>query len=168
MTSDSSLKVVHIYNSHETNTIQVRVHFCYIFYRTPLKKLNYFFRWYFAIIALNFVILCISIHSLIFLIHESFKVQYKLELKLNFLQKELEEEPMKILILATYRTGSSLLGSILKEQNSTAYFYEPLRRVEKSVGFKFEYWSNWPNHKIEKAASTLNQIYSCQYVSLQG
>ena len=87
---------------------------------------------------------------------------------MNFLQNELAKEPIKILILASHRTGSSLLGSILKEQNSTAYFYEPLRRVEKSVGFRFEYWLNWPNYKVEKAASTLNQIYSCQYVSLEG
>ena len=138
------------------------------------------FRSYLTILVLNFFILLTLICTLISLRQESFKLRDQIEMKLSFLQKEepvkeelrkeprkqekQKEEPLKIFILASHRTGSSLLGSIFGEQNSTVYFFEPLREVARSAGFVFQHWMDWPKYQKEESIFNLNNIYSCQYV----
>ena len=73
--------------------------------------------------------------------------------------------PLKVLIVASHRTGSSLLGDILSYSRNTSYFFEPMRDAERGFNMSFPHWLPWSTNQIQIGFSTLDKLFSCQYVS---
>ena len=75
------------------------------------------------------------------------------------------EIPLKVLIVGSHRTGSSLLGDILSYSRNTSYFFEPMRDAERGFNMSFPHWLPWSSNQIQIGFSTLDKLFSCQYVS---
>ena len=74
-------------------------------------------------------------------------------------------KPVKLLILAYPRTGSSFTGEILSTSEDTAYVFEPLHQI-KPFGHPIDVVSTW-NKSVENFVENyVNNLFNCDNETL--
>ena len=110
-----------------------------------------------VIIVPSFIILIIFIlyyYYIIILSQEAY-----IENQTHLSHKRSEDKQIQILLLSYSRSGSSLLGTLLSLHPSTAYFYEPFKKIElinSQCQYRFD--SSEVSDLIEE---TLGGIFKC-------
>ena len=51
------------------------------------------------------------------------------------------------------------------DSRNTSYFFEPMRDAERGFNMSFPHWLPWSANQIQIGFSTLDKLFSCQYVS---
>ena len=51
------------------------------------------------------------------------------------------------------------------DSRNSSYFFEPMRDAERGFNMSFPHWLPWSSNQIQIGFSTLDKLFSCQYVS---
>ena len=107
--------------------------------------------------------LFLALFSLPLLLKQNDKAQ-NLVNKLKTLGLQINK-PVKLLILAYPRTGSSFTGEILSTSEDTAYVFEPLHQI-KPFGHPIDVVSTW-NKSVENFVENyVNKLFNCDNETL--
>ena len=66
-------------------------------------------------------------------------------------------------IWSTYQYYCTCLYSL--DSRNSSYFFEPMRDAERGFNMSFPHWLPWSSNQIQIGFSTLDKLFSCQYVS---
>ena len=75
------------------------------------------------------------------------------------------DKPVKLLILAYPRTGSSFTGEILATSENTSYVFEPLHQI-KPFGYPIDVVSTWNTSVENYVENYINNLFNCDNETL--